>query len=683
MEPYRMPTRISMRYNLLTLLFLTMVLHLLSGGRADAAPGDLDPDFGTDGQFFTSIIAGTDDFGRALALQEDGKIVVVGSNGSGSNARFAVARLNADGTLDDKFLGCDPTDDDLCFDATPDGTTAFSMNTNSEDRSHAVAIQDDGKIVVVGSNRANTSSVVRFAVARLLPTGRMDTDFGTKGRTFFSFLTNSTEEAFAVAIQPDGKILVAGSAGVSGGTTGFGIARLLDTTGALDSTGFGTGGQVTVPVSNGGDVAYGLALQEDGKIVVAGRSNLASPDNSQFAVVRLTSGGSLDTDFGTDGQVTTPIIAGTNDGAWAVAIQSDGKILAAGTSGIGSGISNFALARWDTSGTPDSAFGTDTVSETGTTTISFTNFNDGAFAVAIQSDSKIIVAGFSGENTINANFALARLNLDGSLDTSFGSGGQVTTAFSSGNDAARGVGIQPDGKIVAAGLRAIGTTNLAEFAAARYLGDDSGLDPSFGSDGTGTETTDFNTGDDEGGGLALRSNGDIVAAGFSETGSSSGVFHFSLAGYDRNGIEQFTNSTPSLSDNDRGQAVSIQQVGSEEKIVVVGHTGVGAGSLDFMVARYNDDGTLDTSFNSSAGATAGMIATDIAGVTGDDRAFAVAIQEDGKIVVAGEATQSGKLNIAVVRYLADGSGLDPTFGDLASGKKLRLWAPVTPVPLPL
>ncbi|CAB5166114.1 hypothetical protein D3OALGB2SA_5770 [Olavius algarvensis associated proteobacterium Delta 3] len=593
MKPTLIDAAVSKRCLLVTFIAaLASVTVLLTTAQTDAAPGDLDTGFGTNGRFTTAIVAGGGAAGQWVALQEDGKIVVAGISGEANFStpvRFSVTRLDADGTPDTTFAGCDPSSDPLCAPVTADGTTAFSFASGVEARAYAVAIQSDGKIVVVGSSGVPGSGVVEYAVARLTTTGALDPDFNgdgdDDGRVRFNINTGTEEQGQNVAIQPDGKIVVVGNAGAgSSGLVGFGIARL-NSDGSFD-LGFGTNGVARGSLSSGEDTAYDLAFQSDGKIIVAGTSNETGIGLSEFGVVRLESDGDLDATFGTGGVSTVSISSGTSDAARTVAIQGDGKIVAAGIAGRGSSNADFGRARWNTSGNLDPTFGSG-----GKLRLPFSNVEDGAEGVAIQPDGKIVVAGFRAKGTVNAEFALARLDTDGSLDTSFGSDGRVDTAFSNLNDAAFGVVLQPDGKIVAAGL--------------------------------------------------------------SETTPTSNIFHFPVATYDRNGILRFEVSSPNLSNNDRGQAVAVQ---SDGKILVAGITGEGSGNSDFMLARYNANGSADTTF----GGGDGMVATDFD--TRDDRAYAVAIQEDGKIVVAGNALDntSGQTEIAVARYLVDGT-LDPDF----------------------
>ena len=213
--------------------------------------------------------------------------------------------------------------------------------------------------------------------------------------------------------------------------------------GDLDTT-FDGDGKVTTNFTAGDDVARGVAIQSDGKIVTAGSAG-NTPD---FALARYNTDGSLDITFDGDGKVTTDIFFG--DSAHGVAIQSDGKIVAVGDS------VDFALARYNADGSLDTTFDGD-----GKVTTSFTAGEARARGVAIQADGKIVAVGEVGVNP-NLDFALARYNADGSLDTTFGVNGLVTTEFN-GTDRARGVAIQSDGKIVA-----VGQDGTSDFALARY-----------------------------------------------------------------------------------------------------------------------------------------------------------------------------------------------------------------------
>jgi len=227
----------------------------------------------------------------------------------------------------------------------------------------------------------------------------------------------------------------------------------------------------------------------------------------EVSVARYNTDGSLDTSFGGDGRVTTNF-TGTDDRAMAVVIQSDGKVVVAGAAGA---YRDFALVRYNPDGTRDSSFGS-----RGTVTTSFTLGGCCEFAtsVAVQVDGKIVAAGVPADDIA---FALARYETDGSLDSTFGEDGMVTTDFLTRHDLghvggwARGVAIQADGKIVAAGGSAVGSGGDSEFALARYMPDGS-LDPAFGGDGRVTTEWTIND-DDDAFALAIQADGKIVAAG--------------------------------------------------------------------------------------------------------------------------------------------------------------------------
>ena len=238
--------------------------------------------------------------------------------------------------------------------------------------------------------------------------------------------------------------------------TGQGLAEPLSPpAGVLDPT-FDSDGKVTTAFGSATDQAHAVAIQSDGKIVAAGY--IWNGSNYDFALARYNTDGSLDASFGSGGKVTTAF-GGATDQAYAIAIQSDGKVLVVGSASNGSN-DDFALARYNSDGSLDASFDSD-----GRVTTDFGSAADVAYAVAIQSDGKIVVAG-SASNGSNDDFALARYNSDGSLDTSFGSGGKAMTAILSATDYAFAVAIQHDGKIVAAGSTSNGSND--DFAVARY-----------------------------------------------------------------------------------------------------------------------------------------------------------------------------------------------------------------------
>ncbi|HEU4729192.1 MAG TPA: hypothetical protein VFT22_14915, partial [Kofleriaceae bacterium] len=274
------------------------------------------------------------------------------------------------------------------------------------------------------------------------------------------------DTAYAIAVQADGKIVVAGSAKAAGATgDDFALARYT-ASGALDAT-FGTGGKVTTSFGNDADTARALVVQADGKIVAGGDTSQGSATGVDFALARYTTSGALDAGFGTGGKVITAMrTAAATDSINAVVLeQVDGeaRIVAAGGDG------DFALARYRASGEIDTSFGA-----SGKVLALFGSVIGAARAVAVTADGKLVVAGHRAED-----FALVRLGVDGKLDTTFGTGGRVVTAIDADNsDEAQAIAIDADGKLVVAGWAYEGKTTSGNFAVVRY-GADGAIDTSF------------------------------------------------------------------------------------------------------------------------------------------------------------------------------------------------------------
>ena len=443
--------------------------------------------------------------------------------------------------------------------------------------------------------RRNRSRPCRFVPSlefmedrTLLSPGGLDASFGTGGKVTFSFEAGNPndDEARAVVIQPDGKILVAGSAQPVAPNYDFAIARLTPS-GAPDVT-FNATGKVTVGFDLGGalkDRASSLALQRDGKIVVAGSAQTAA--GFDFALARLTPLGALDPTFNGGKAVASFGLGGDNDDeATGVALQPDGKIVVVGYAGISSTRKVFAVARFNANGTLDTTF-----NGTGKTTVVIAGQDDEARGVVIQPDGKIVVAGFAQISGSNNDFAVARLNPNGTLDGSFNGSGKQTVAFDLGggkNDAARSVALEPDGKIILAGYAERFIPNY-DFAVAR-LTPTGALDPTF--NGTGKQTVPFDLG----------------------------------AGND-----------------DEATTVAVQPGG---KIVVAGFAQVSASNYNFAIARLTANGSLDPAFNHTGKQ---IVPFNLGGST-QDEAFGLALQPDGKMVAAGFAQRAANsFEFAVTR----------------------------------
>ncbi len=404
----------------------------------------------------------------------------------------------------------------------------------------------------------------------------LDLSFGISGivRTDIQG-DGSSDVGQDLAIQNDGKIVVAGFTGRFGEDMNVTLIRY-KSDGTLDTsfgnpTFLGAGGIVVTDILDD-DMAKCVALQEDGKILLGG-STQHGTDASEFLLIRYNGDGSRDTTFGRigDGVVLTPI----NDHAAYmadVAVQKDGKIVAVGNSFNGHDY-DFAIVRYDRNGRLDSSFGTD---RNGIVTTDFGGQTDYARDMAIQADGKIVVVGTSGPNG-DKDFALVRYNSDGTLDTSFGvnGDGKITTDIRNKNNEAHSVTLQKDGKILVAGYRDNGIGH--DFAVARYNNDGT-LDSTFNEDGI--DSLDIYGKQDYAYGIAVQNNGKIIMVG-----SSGG--YFTVVRYKPNGEgldTTFGNDgvvrLPLEGNSEAARAVALQRDG---KIVVSG------GNFDIYTLRFKGD----------------------------------------------------------------------------------------------
>jgi uncharacterized delta-60 repeat protein len=347
---------------------------------------------------------------------------------------------------------------------------------------------------------------------------------------------------------------------------------------ALDTSFSGDGKVTTSFTTPGDDVGSGIAVQADGKIVVVGTSNSGS-GNSEFAVARLNDDGSLDNSFDGDGMVTTSFTTPGDDVGSGIAVQADGRVVVVGTSNSGSGNSEFAVARFNDDGSLDNSFGVG-----GLVTTSFSGGDDVGSGIAVQADGRVVVVGTSDNGSGASELAVARFNLDGSLDNSFSGDGRVTLSFTAGDDVGSGIAVQSDGKIVVVGT----TDDLSNtwFAVARFTVNGS-LDNSFGGDGTVISRSKIN-GDDMGSGNAVQSDDRTVVVGSSDDGSGEWRFVVARFNIDASFPDPVGSSGKAITSfsagDDIGSGIAIQ---SDGRIVVVGTADDGSGDSDFAVARYN------------------------------------------------------------------------------------------------
>jgi uncharacterized delta-60 repeat protein len=357
-------------------------------------------------------------------------MVVAGFTDAGGTLDFALARYNANGTLD----------------ATFGSGGKVITDFGGDEIGFAVALQRDGKIVAAGiKTGANGDD---FALARYKGNGSLDPSFGGRGKLSTDF--GGLDQPEGIALQRDGKIVVVGLS--FGANAGDGVLARYNTDGSLDKS-FDGDGKVTTDFG-ADDELFSVALQRDGKMIVAGVTNAAGTDD--LLVARYHADGSLDNSFDGDGKVTTDF--GAVERASAITIQRDGKIVAAGLS-TAAGTQDFALARYNADGSLDNSFGAG-----GTVTTDFGG-NEQIAGVALSRGGKMVVAGVTDAAGAR-DFALARYNADGSLDNSFDHDGKLITDFG-GQDSASAIALKGRGKMVVAGFSDADGSD--DFAVARYL----------------------------------------------------------------------------------------------------------------------------------------------------------------------------------------------------------------------
>ena len=362
--------------------------------------GSLDSEFSADGRALTDIgVHGTDDFGYdAVAYQSDGKVIVSGyANQPSTGQDFAVVRYNADGSLDSSFGNGGIVTIDFAF---------------SSDVGRGVTLDSQGRILVSGYSYQGGTTGYDFAVARLSASGALDTSFSGDGKQTINF-GSSDDFGWGVAVDSQDNVLVSGHS--YQGTTGsdFAVARLTSSA-ALDGS-FSGDGKQTIDFGSLNDYGYGVAVDSQDKVLVAGQS--INPYNGasgyDFAVARLTASGAPDGSFDGDGRQVVPFGSGSNpDYGYDVAVDSQDNVLLAGFSYQGGATGyDFAVARLTaSSGQLDASFDVD-----GKRTIDFGSSSDYGYGVAVDSQDKVLVAGTSYQGASGSDFAVARLSASGAL----------------------------------------------------------------------------------------------------------------------------------------------------------------------------------------------------------------------------------------------------------------------------
>ena len=566
--------------------------------------GDIDP------SFFTGVPAGADDTIYTTTLQPDGKILISGEfttyNGTTANS---IARLNTDGTLD----------------------TTFTTGTGADSDVNTITLQPDGKILIGGSFTTYNGTANKYLL-RLHPDGSIDTTFTTG--------TGTSGELYAVTLQPDGKILIGGNFITYNGTTVYRLARL-NADGTLDTPFNNAGGGPNYYIIN-------ITLQPDGKMIVGGYFVRYSSVSARY-IARVNSDGTRDDTFVSG--------SGVNLNVYAFAQQPDGKILVGGYFTTYSGVLANRIVRLNIDGTRDDTFTAGTAAQDGTVnTIAlqpdgkiligggFYNY-DGAFSrfiarlnpdgtrdttfpvgngasytvnkILVQPDGKILLGGrFESFQGLTANF-IVRLNADVTRDTTF-----VTGVGIGANNEIRTMLLQPDGKIIIAG----DFTTYSGATANRIarLNADGTLDTAF-TVGTGAEGSILTS--------ALQPDGKILIGGYFTTYNGATANRIVRLNADGTRDTTFTTGTGA---NNNVHTIALQPDG---KILIGGHFTSYSGTSINRIARLNTDGTLDTTFTVGTGV--------------DSYVYAIAQQSDGKILVGGQFTIYNSAPVAFLTRLLD------------------------------
>ena len=638
---------------------------------AHAIPTDLDPSFGRNGKF-NVFIGNRPAEAKRLMLLPSGKFLVAGRGVPLGGERSVVAQFNADGTLDTagynadstarpgRFVSASPFDGafrDAAFEPSTsavlvvasDGVSNGSLmrvingflwpGFSARDPNFArVRVQPDGRIVTLGFLfRGPPDNHFYFILRRYGANGTPDTSFGPDGRREFAVGISPFSAATALAIQPDGKYVAAGY--TFNGAHYDMVTIRVNADGSLD-TSFGSGGEVATDIAGTHDVPNAIAVQPDGRILLAGYYH--SGGNEQFALVRYLADGALDASFGSGGMV----LGGSSNGSafTGVALQGDGRIVLSGYVTAPSTIyPSFAAARFNADGSADPSFagGVRVLPKLGVT-------GDRANDVAIQADGRILLAGAS-TNSGDDRWLLARLMPDGSDDASFGTGlfSLLPDLVESPESGFRAVKVRPDGRVLAAGYGNSG------FALAQFV---NGIpDESFGTHGRATAGNSDPFNPNRARSLALQPDGKALVAGVSQQGTCS------FARFDTAGLldptfgvaGKVTSPMQGFGVEEPGAAVALQADG---KIVAACAVLQGV-KLAWGVMRMNANGSFDTGFGTSGN---GVVVTQTG--TSYDLPYAIAVQADGKIVVAGKTRRPDNVyRMLVIRYNADGS-IDTGFG---------------------
>ncbi len=520
--------------------------------------GSADTTFDSDGFALTTAGVGDSSGNGKIKVQSDGKIVVLERSAvhqPTTNRSVLLHRYNANGTLDTSFS----SDGILEY-------SYFSYNDYGDDFNFV------GNTILVSGNTMETPFKVSIALARFTTDGNFDDNFSGDGKSVINIPYAAYDDASTSLIQPDGKILVAGKSFFNDGTY-FSVARF-NANGTID-TSFGTDGSTTLENFFGHGQINGMALDANGRVLIAGSSDFVE-------VYCLTSNGAIDTTFGVNGKAD---LTGNFGGAYSIQVLANGKILVAGQeatdiNGVFSG--NFMIARLNANGIPDTTFGTsDGISNAGSTDAD----NEVLFKISVLSNNKILALArvWTGSDW---DIAVIRYNANGTLDTTFNGNG-FSTFGSAAFDNPRDMAVQADGKILVSGVYG----DSVEFLMVRINADGS-TDTSFGNNGVVQTIID---GDSQSLAMKLLDNQEILLIGLA--GVDFYNQNFAIAKYNANGSidTDFGNQGVVLTDFNGGfDAASAAVITPDNMLVVTGTAENLNDSYDFALAKYYIENNLAT-----------------------------------------------------------------------------------------
>jgi uncharacterized delta-60 repeat protein len=421
------------------------------------------PTFATgDGKILQPVGSGTD-YAPGMVLQPDGRILLAGFSSDGTNSDFSLIRFNPDGSLDSSF----------------GAGGKIILPIANDDQANSVALQPDGKIVVVGQGRASAGAEADYRAVRLNPNGSLDSSFG-QGGTALLDVEPGDDTSYGVTALADGRLVLSGVSASRGND--FSMVRLL-ADGTLD-TSFSADGKSTYDLSLSTDSGRGTIALPDGSLLMVGHALQAGI--WQFSVIHVDANGLMTPTFGAadangqvaDGKVIVPV--GPAYGfATTMALQPstdpqqpDYKVLLAGHADTGAGY-DFGIIRLNANGVLDETFG-----GTGKVVFPVGLGDEQVYAMAVQANGYVLIAGrgLAGSDPSNGDYAVMRLTAEGALDTSFGDAGTALIAIGTGDDIGQSIAVQADGKIVIGGSSFNGSDY--DFSAVR-LNPDGSLDETF------------------------------------------------------------------------------------------------------------------------------------------------------------------------------------------------------------